>query len=105
MSLKAQAENQTAYFPALNKVWRGYFDRDRRYALSALTTTELRIALHALRALDDSDRELLGNLSETSDMVIFAHRQQSSDVASKYFAAVQAVMEKEYRRRKEAIEL
>lgn len=105
MRVQEKGNDQAAFLPELNKVWRGYFDREKQYALAALTTTELKAALPELPALDTLDQEKLAKLSEASDLVTFAGRSQPDQVMTEYFEAVKMAMEKEYQRRKEAIEL
>ncbi len=105
MRVQEKGGNQEEFLPELNKVWRGYFDRDKRHALSALTTTELKAALPLLPSLDEMDKEQLAKLSEASDLVTFAGRPQPDQLMTQYFEGVKIAMEKEYKRRKEAIEL
>lgn len=104
-SLKAAAEDQTVYFPRLNKVWRSYFDRDWYLALGAMTTSELRDALPKIQVLDDEDRRILDRLSQSTDMVLYAGIQQDTAESRALWEAVRRIMQKEYARRKEAAEL
>jgi hypothetical protein len=104
-SLKGQSSIQTAFFPGLNRIWRSYFDRDGNLALGSMTTTELRDAIARLQALDDSDRRLLLRLSESTDFVLYAGKEQPSSEAVELWDEVKRIMFKEFGRRREAAEL
>lgn len=104
-ALRAMGGDQAQFYPGLNKVWRGYFDRDWYLALGSRTTEELNWVVDELKALDDDDKVFLVQLSHTSDMVLYADRPQPDAQAVSFWNAVQRIMQKEYKRRKEAVEV
>jgi len=96
---------QSEFYPALNKVWRSYFDRNWDLALGSMTTTELAAALPQLQSLDAQDRASLEQLSKLTDLVLYAGRALDEQQARVLFEEVRRIMLKEYQRRKEVVEL
>lgn len=104
-SLRTLGGDQSAFYPRLNRIWRNYFDRDWYLALGAMTTSELKEALTRLDVLDDADRKLLESLSEATDMVLYAGRQQPDAQTLIFWEGVRNILHKEFARRKEAAEV
>lgn len=103
--LTGKIEDQPTYYGGLNKVWRGYFDRNWTLALGSKTTTELAAALETLQTLDPEDKATLLKVSRSTDMVLYAGIPQTQDEAERLKELVRIIMTKEYLRRKEAVEL
>ncbi|MEM0996148.1 MAG: hypothetical protein AAGN35_03670 [Bacteroidota bacterium] len=97
--------DEESYIAELNRIWRVYFDRDWKLALSSRTTKELTRFLPSVESISEGDRTTLLALSTSADMVLYARRSVPQERLVGFFGHISRIMEQEYRRRKEAIEV
>lgn len=97
--------DQELYLSELNRVWRAYFDRDWKLALGSRTTSELKKFLPSVHSIAETDRPLLIALASASDMVMYAGRPLPTEQFEIVYGHVSRIMEQEYNRRKEAVEV
>lgn len=97
--------NQENYLLELSKVWKSYFDRGWERGLGSLSTKELRAVLPRMDQLEQTDQKQLLELNQNADRVVYAGSPLAENQLQAYFQQVSRIMEQEYKRRKEAVEL
>jgi|GEM_PF-2487819 len=98
-------DQQDNYLLELAKVWKGYFDREWKRGLGSLSSKELEIELRNMESLTIDDKTALLALNRSADQATYGGRTLESNEIAAYFTKIRSVMEKEYRRRKEAAEV
>ena len=96
---------QEDYLGELSKVWKSYFDRDWGRGLGALSTRELKLELENMEHLSTADQAQLLQLNRLTDEVTYAGVAGTQTEVQKLYQEVSRIMEQEYLRRKEAVEL
>ncbi len=96
---------QEEYTTALSMAWKRYLDRRNAHHLQALTTSELEDALREIPILSDEDIQVLVALGRSRDMVMFAGIPETDERLRSLHERIGAIMEKEFKRRKEAAEV
>ena len=97
--------NQENYLLELARIWKTYYDRGWEKGLGSLSTRELRGAIRHLSQLESTDKEQLLALNQNADRVVYAGQPIPEAKLKEYFGQVSRIMELEYKRRKEAVEL
>lgn len=97
--------DQERYLSELNRVWRAYFDRDWKLALGSRTTKDLKRFLPSVHSISEADRASLITLAASSDLVLYAGRPLPAEQLNDFYQQVSRIMEQEYARRKEAVEV
>lgn len=99
-------QEQETFLLSLSKVWKGYFDRDWGRGLGSLTSKELEVELKEVTSLADEDRKTLVDINRSGDRVTYAGSDLLPESHLKnYYDSAGRIMEREYRRRKEALEI
>lgn len=97
-----QVQQQEYFIRELNYIWKNYFDRNRKYALTSLTTPELKPALEHFSQLGGEEKNVLANASQAAEMIVFAGIPYSEKDLTNLHTLISEIMEREYGRRKEA---
>lgn len=98
-------DQEDVYLLELAKVWKGYLDRDWKRGLGSLSTRELEEELKSIDSLAQEDKQSLIALNRSADRATYGGQSIEGGELSSYFAKIRSIMEKEYRRRKEAAEI
>lgn len=104
-ALPPMIPRQADFIRELNHVWKQYIDRKHNAYFNALTTTELRQAIQSFDMIRPADRDLLSKASNTADLILFVEVGMTEADLYKLYEEVRAILEREYRRRKEAAEI
>lgn len=97
--------DQEGYLLELSRVWKSYYDRGWQRGLASLSTRELREALPFVEQLEARDRKDLLALNSEADYVVYAGRSLPEQQLREFYGQVERIMQQEYLRRKEAVEL
>ena len=94
-----QESEQGHLFDQMSRLWRQWLDPQENWGLLTLTTTELRQRLPLLSHLLERDREVLIEISEATDQVIYAGKDLGLGRIQEMIKQLMPILQQEYKRR------
>ncbi|MEL6593902.1 MAG: hypothetical protein AAFQ68_27615, partial [Bacteroidota bacterium] len=99
----SQVHDQRVFFPAINKLWKGYLDPKNQLSLLSLTTTELRTEISKLTYLTAEHQQNLIRTAVAADQVIYAGHAVEGLSAQEISQRIQKVLKTVFEIRKKAL--